>query len=69
MDDGGGRPRCGVDMLSSALTLTRSELNETSTFWLGDARDLRSGGREKSLVYLPPKSVLCGCESVSNIGM
>jgi hypothetical protein len=31
MADGGGRPRCGVDMSSlAALTLARSELTERS---------------------------------------
>jgi len=70
MDDGGGRPRCGVDMLSSALTLTRSELIiGVSILGWGHTRDLGSGSRgEKSWVFLlPPNSVLVGCERVSNI--
>jgi hypothetical protein len=48
--DGGGRPRWGVDiLLSSGLTLARSEFTGESTFGLGDSRDFAKGIRgEKS---------------------
>ena len=50
MADGGGRPRCCVDiLLSSGWTLARSELTGESTFSLGDSRDFAKGIRgEKS---------------------
>ena len=72
MAEGGGRPRCGVDILlfsSVALTLTRSELTGISTFGWGDSRGWGSGSLgAKSWMLLPPgKSALVGCERVSNI--
>jgi len=68
MADGGGSPRCDVDMVLSMVALTRSELTGESTLWLGEARDFGNGRRcENSWVDLPPKSVLGGCEMVSNI--
>jgi hypothetical protein len=52
----------------SSVSLTRSELTGESTFGLGDNRDLARGILgEKSWVNLPPKSVLAGCEMVSNM--
>lgn len=68
MADGGGSPRCGVDILVSGVELTRSELTGESTFGFGDSRDFASGMRgEKSWVVRLPKSVLVGCAMVSNI--
>lgn len=40
MADGGGRPRCGVDMLLAVL-LTGSEVTRgESTLWSSDAQDV-----------------------------
>ena len=66
--DGGGSPRCCVDIFTSDVALTRSEFTGVSTFGFGDSRDVASGIRgEKSWVGLPPNSVLVGCERVSNM--
>jgi len=68
MAEGGGRPRCGVD-ISMSVKLARSVVIGESTRGLGEVRVLsgmKRGG--KSWVVLPPKSVLGGCGMVSNIG-
>ena len=55
-------------MLVFGASLTRSELTGESTFAWGESRDLASDILgEKSWVTLPPKSVLGGCERVSNM--
>ena len=55
----------------SVEVLARSELTGESTLaGFGDTRDFANGIRgEKSWMVRPPKSVLAGCESVSDIDM
>ena len=70
MAEGGGNPRCCVDILVSDVALTRSEFTGVSTFGFGDKRDFASDILgEKSWVAFPPNSVLGGCERVSDKDM
>lgn len=67
MAEGGGRPRCGVDMLLVGL-LTGSEVTRgESTRGSSDAQGAGWVGRQKSWEVLPPMSSFCGGGMVSNM--